>query len=151
MSKVDCSKVFVRCSTFSTTDNKFDGAFANTDIKLGELVEKGLMRRISDNDNKVFDGMRNPHVFTWSNDIPNHTWAFSSGCGAFYNSGLENQTNTRMDRFFDEDRFEIYATKNIKAGDELTHTYKSLRWRDAFMPLYNDLVYTQQQGKTRRR
>jgi hypothetical protein len=44
-----------------------------------------------------------------------------------------------MVRFFDEDRFEIYATKNIKAGDEITHTYKSLKWRDAFAPLYNEL------------
>ena len=73
----------------------------------GELVEKGLMRRLSDNKNKAFDGMKNPFVFTWSNDLPNYTWAFASGCAAFYNSGLENQSNTRMVRYFDEDRFEI--------------------------------------------
>jgi hypothetical protein len=139
MTEVDCSKVFVGTSTFSTSDNKFNGAFAKTRIKNGELVEKGLARRLSDNESKEFDGMNNSFVFTWSNDLPNHTWAFMSGCATFYNSGLEEQTNTRMERFFDEDRFEIYATRDIDAGEELTHTYKSLQWRTVFIPLYNDL------------
>lgn len=140
MSIVDCSKVYVQISTFSTPNNKFHGAFAKVDIKKGELVEKGLMRRLSCANNKVFDGMKNPFVFTWSDDKPNYTWAFGSGCSTFYNSGLESETNTHMIRFFDEDRFEIYATKDIKAGDELTHTYKSLEWRDVFVPLYKDLI-----------
>ena len=61
--------------------------------------------------------------------------AFGSGCVTFYNTGLKEQTNTNMVRFFDEDRFEIYATKDIKKCDELTHTYKSLEWRPAFTPL----------------
>ena len=139
MSLVDCSKVYVDVSKLSTIDNNFNGAFAKIDIKEGELVEKGIVRRLSDNDNKVFDGMKNSFVFTWSNDLPNYTWAFASGCATFYNSGLPSQTNTRMVRYFDEDRFEIYATKDIKKGDELTHTYKSLQWRDVFGPLYNEL------------
>jgi len=136
MTKVDCSKVYVDTSTYSTKDNLFDGAFAKVDIKKGEIVEKGLMRRLSDNQNKSFDGNKNPFVFTWSDDIPNYTWAFASGCASFYNSGLPENTNTQMKRFFEEDRFEIYATKDIKAGDELTHTYKSLEWREVFTPLF---------------
>lgn len=139
-SKVDCSKVFVDTSKFSTPNNVFDGVFAKVMIKKGDLVEKGIMRRLSDNNNKAFDGMKNPFVFTWSDDKPNHTWAFASGCATFYNSGLESQTNTHMVRFFDEDRFEIRATKDIQAGEELTHTYKSLNWREAFIPLINKLT-----------
>jgi hypothetical protein len=133
MSKIDCSKVIVKASRFSTQENKFDGAFARIEIQKDELVEYGIMRRLSDEQNKAFDGMNNPYVFTWSDDKPNHTWAFSSGCAAFYNTGLEGQTNTKMVRYFDEDRFEIYATKDIKTDEELTHTYKSLRWRTAFI------------------
>ena len=140
MTKVDCSKVFVDTSKFSTPDNLFNGAFAKVNIKKGELVEKGLMHRLSGDNNRVFDGMKNQFVFTWSDSKPNYTWAFGTGCSTFYNSGLESQTNTRMVRFFDEDRFEIYATKDIKVGDELTHTYKSLKWRDVFIPLYNELT-----------
>jgi hypothetical protein len=139
MNRVDCSKVIVRESTFSTENNKIDGAFAKVDLKSGELIEKGLMRRLSDNDNKAFNGMNNPYVFTWSNNKPNYTWAFASGCASFYNTGLENQTNTKMIRYFNEDRFEIYANRDIIAGEELTHTYKSLQWRDVFAPLYNEL------------
>ena len=140
MTKVDCSKVYVDTSTFSTQERKFDGAFARINIKCGELIEKGIMRRLSDNENKIFDGNKSPYVFTWSEDIPNHTWAFPSGCAAFYNSGLDADTNTRMVRFMSEDRFEIYAKRDISAGEELTHTYKSLRWREAFSELYTDLI-----------
>jgi hypothetical protein len=135
MSKIDCSKVIVKASMFSTQENKFDGAFAAVDIQEDDLIEYGIMRRLSDEQNKVFDGMNNPYVFTWSDDKPNYTWAFSSGCAAFYNTGLEGQTNTKMVRYFDEDRFEIYATENIKADEELTHTYKSLHWRTVFIPI----------------
>ena len=66
------------------------------------------MCRLSDNNNKGFDGMKNHHVFTWSDDIPNFTWAFGSGCVSFYNSALESDANTRIVRIFDEDLFEIY-------------------------------------------
>jgi len=137
--KVDCSKVYVDTSALSTISNEFDGAFARVNIKKGELVEKGLMRRLSDSNNKLFDGMQNMFVFTWSDDLPNYTWAFASGCGSFYNSGLDDQTNTHMIRYFDEDRFEIYAKQDINAGDELTHTYKSLKWRESFVSLHNKL------------
>ena len=64
--KIDCSKVFVNTSNFSTPDNNIYGVFAKVNIHKGELVEKGLMRRLSDDNNKVFDGMKNPFVFTWS-------------------------------------------------------------------------------------
>ena len=140
MTKVDCSKVYVDTSTFSTQERKFDGAFARINIKSGELVEKGIMRRLSDNENKMYNGTKSPYVFTWSEDIPNHTCAFPSGCAAFYNSGLDPDTNTHMVRFMSEDRFEIYAKRDISAGEELTHTYKSLRWREAFSDLYSELV-----------
>ena len=139
MTKVDCSNVYVDTSNYSTQNNPFDGAFAKIDIKKGELIEKGLMRRLSDYQSKSFDGNTNPFVFTWSDDIPNYTWAFASGCASFYNSGLPENTNTQMKRFFEEDRFEIYAIKDIKAGDELTHTYKSLEWREVFTPLFTQL------------
>jgi len=61
--------------------------------------------------------MKNPFVFTWSDNKPNYTCAFPSGCETFYNSGLETQTNVLMVCYFDKDRFEIYANKDITAGD----------------------------------
>lgn len=134
---IDCSKVYVKQSTFSNDDTGyFDGAFAAVDIKKGDLVEKGLMRRLPEG----FDGNTCPYIFTWSTERPNKTWGMGSGCAPYYNTCKEGTANTRMDRFFDEDRFEIYATEDIKAGDELLHTYISLKWRTCFAEL-NEIVH----------
>lgn len=138
-SKVWCDQVYVKESNFSSPGNVFDGAFARRAFKEGELVEKGLMRRLSDKDNRGFDGMKNMYVFTWSDEIPNYTWAAGSGCSPFYNTAKDGTANTRMVRFFDEDRFEIYATRDIAADEEMVHTYKSLGWRTAFKEL-NELL-----------
>ena len=37
-------------------------------------------------------------------------------------------------------RFEIFATRDIEAGDELLHTYISLKWRTCFQEL-NEIVH----------
>ena len=134
MTKVDCSRVYVDTSKFSTPNKPFDGVFAKTDIKKGELVEKGIVRRLNN-----FDGMKNPYVHTWSDDTPNTTWAISSGCATYYNTSPLGNANTHMKRFYDEARFEIYAMKDIKMDEELTHTYKSLEWREVFTDLNSEL------------
>jgi SET domain len=63
-----------------------------------------------------------------------------SGASAFYNTAAEEDANTRMERFYDEDRFEIYATRDIAKDEELTHTYVSLKWRTCFQEL-NEIVH----------
>ena len=133
--KIDCRNVYVKESNYSSEGNQFDGAFTKKDFKKGELIEKGLMRRLSDNDNKTFDGMNNQFVFTWSDDIPNYTWAMGSGCSPYYNTNPSDKANTKMTRYFDKDSFEIHATRDIAKDEELTHTYKSLEWRTVFTPL----------------
>lgn len=45
-----------------------------------------------------------------------------------------------MVRYFDEDRFEIFATRDIAKDEELLHTYISLKWRTCFQEL-NDIVH----------
>ena len=128
MSKIECNNVCVKTSTI---DKQSDGAFAKIDFKKGQLVEKGIVRRMDVD----FDGMNNPYVFTWSDDIPNNTWAWASGCMPYYNSALDDHANTRMVRHFDENRFEVFATRDITKGEELMHRYKSLDWRTAFRSL----------------
>ena len=131
-SKVFCENVFIAKSSFSNAvSGEFDGAFAKKDFAEGELVERGIMRRLPDG----FDGNKCPYIFTWSTERTNRIWAMGSGCSPFYNTNKEDVANTRMVRYFDEDRFEIFATRDIKAGEELTHTYISLRWRECFSEL----------------
>ena len=45
----------------------FDGAFAAVSIKEGELIEKGVIRRLPEG----FDGNSCPYIFTWSDERPN--------------------------------------------------------------------------------
>ena len=118
--EIECSKVAVR-----KTLNKGFGAFALYDIKQNDLVEKGVVRRIN------YDGNCSPHLFSWSED--RKIWAIGSGCATFYNTS--RNPNTKMIRFYDEDRYEIYALRDIKQNEELTHKYISLDWRTCFEDL----------------
>ena len=121
---IDCHKVIVKDAGV-----KGLGAFAKYKIKKNELVEKGVMVPID------IDGHKNTHVFTWSDD--KKIWAFGSGCSTFYNTS--KSPNCEMRRFYDLNRFEIYALEDISEGDELTHRYQSLEWRDAFKNLNKEL------------
>jgi hypothetical protein len=127
MSLVDCSKVFVSTSQYPGAGL---GAFAKREFELGEIVETGVARVID------CDGNHDPYLFTWSDDRTK--WAFCSGCAPFYNTCIES--NTRMERDFDNNTFVIYAKRTIKKDEELTHTYRSLAWRPCFSDLNNELV-----------
>jgi len=122
---VDCSKVAVHAD-----DHGGAGAFAACDIKKGEEVERGIVRVLTN-----LDGHENPYVFTWSDDIPNVTWATGSGASIFYNTGSDEASNTHMERDFANGSFVITATKDIAAGEELLHVYKSKAWRTCFKQL----------------
>ena len=124
MSLIDCSKVIVK-----NTNTMGLGAFANQNIKRDDLIEKGVVRRIDS------DGHKSPYLFTWSEDRT--VWAFASGCATFYNTSLD--PNTRFVRNYIADTFEIYAQIDIKVGEELTHKYKSLEWRECFQELNKTL------------
>jgi len=139
---IDCSKVYVKRSSFSNKETGiFDGAFAAVHIKEGELIEKGLMRRLPEG----FDGNACPYIFTWSTELPNRTWGMGSGCIPYYNTCKEGTSNTKMTRYFDEDRFEVHATRDIPADEELLHTYISLQWRTCFSEL-NEIVHSDEQN-----
>ena len=124
MSLVDCSKVIVK-----NTNTMGLGAFINQNIKRGDLIEKGVVRRID------ADGHKSPYLFTWSEDRT--VWAFASGCATFYNTSLD--PNTRFVRNYITDTFKIYAQRDIKVGEELTYKYKSLEWRECFQELNKTL------------
>jgi hypothetical protein len=102
----------------------------------GDLVEKGVMRRLPDG----FDGNTCPYIFTWSEERPNKIWGMGSGCSPFFNTDREGKANTHMVRYYDEDRFEIFATRDIEKDEELTHTYVSLKWRTCFADI-NEIVH----------
>jgi len=117
---VECSKVSVRNSYIK---NAGLGAFANTFIKSGEIIEIGLVKQVD------CDGHKNPYLFTWSKDKT--VWVYASGCATFYNSS--NNPNTRIERDFKNFSYKIFAICDIEKNAELTHTYISLKWRKCFI------------------
>ncbi len=64
-----------------------------------------------------------------------------SGTSAFYNTAADCDANTNMVRHYDEDRFEIFAARDIDKDEELLHTYVSLKWRTCFADL-NEIVHS---------
>ncbi len=119
---VDCDKVFVDASPRGGA-----GAYAACAIAAGDVVEAGIVRRLPAD----FDGNTSPYVFTWSEDRT--VWAIGSGCSTFYN--CSDDPNTEMFRDYANDTFVIRALRDIEEGEELTHVYKSLRWRTVFSDL----------------
>ena len=77
------------------------------------LLSQGIMRRLPEG----FDGNKCQECFTWSTERPNKTWAMGSGCSPYYNTHSTKNANTRMVRYFEEDRFEIFAKGDVKAGE----------------------------------
>lgn len=50
-----------------------------------------------------------------------------SGCSPFYNTDKEGEANTEMKRFFDEDYFEIFATRKLQQSTTAEREKRSLR------------------------
>ena len=119
---VQCDNVFV-----ATSEDKGVGVFAANDISAGQIVERGIVRRLPTG----FDGNTSPYVFTWSDDRT--VWAIGSGCSTFYN--CSDTPNVKMHRDYEKDTFKITALNPISTGEELTHVYKSLKWRQCFTDL----------------
>ena len=104
-----------------------NGVFANKNFKKEDLIEKGIAVVL-----KNVDGHENPHLFTWSNDNPNTKWALLSGFAHFYNTLDDDNSNCIINRDFENNTFTCIAKYDIIKGEELTHTYKSLKWRECF-------------------
>jgi len=121
-SLVDCSKLFAAEDVHGGV-----GVFAAVPIKRGELVERGVVKRLP------LDGNDSTWVFTWSED--RREWATGCGLIMFYNTALLEQPNTDLVRHLDTDTFETYALRDIAEREPVTHVYKSLEWRRCFAPL----------------
>tara|TARA_Y100000590_G_scaffold464573_1_gene634355 strand:+ start:151 stop:1056 length:906 start_codon:yes stop_codon:yes gene_type:complete len=124
----DCSKVYLDQDKYGGI-----GVFAKQPIQKEEIIEKGIVRVLNE-----CDGNKNPHVFTWSDEIPNQVWAIGSGCSTFYNTGNKDEVNIKMHRDYINNQFLFIAIKDIKENEELLHLYKSKGWRKCFKKLNNE-------------
>lgn len=95
-----------------------DGTYAKVDISQGEVIECGFAKPFlpGNCEGKEWDA-----VLTWSDD--GSVWATATGASAFYNIALD--ANTKMERDFEKHTYIKTALRDIKAGEPLTHTYRS--------------------------
>ena len=121
MGLVNCSKVYVDKATYG------NGVFAKQDLAQGEIIETGLMMRMTN-----VDGNENSHLFTWSDD--RQTWAAGSGCLPFYNH-TSGEPNIKKCGDLVNDTMVVVALRDIKMGEELVSKYYSASWRKCFSDL----------------
>ncbi|EOD34617.1 hypothetical protein EMIHUDRAFT_467559 [Emiliania huxleyi CCMP1516] len=105
-------------------------ATKSTSPMTGEALEHSFLTP-----NHALRGRIREYVFTWSDEVPNEHWAVGSGCATFYNTCGHEEANTIVERDFDKNTFQIFATRDIQEGDELRHVYKSKEWRNCFASL----------------
>ena len=98
-SNIRSDYVFIKESTLSTSDNKFEGAFAGTDFQKGEIIESGVMKVLG-------------------NASANDTNQFGSNHATLYQNNPQ-KANTKLIRDVESNTFTIVATRDIKKNEEL--------------------------------
>jgi len=104
--QVHMSKVYVQSKSQPAV-------YARVRMAKGEVVEKGLVRRLP----KGFNGKDCLGAFCWSATDQNE-WAMGAGAAMFYKKS--NDANCEVTRYFDEDRYEIVALRDIAQDEELS-------------------------------
>jgi endonuclease YncB( thermonuclease family) len=133
MSAIKCDELVLLKSAMC--DDGGYGVFSNKGYDATEVIETGVANVLTG-----VDGNANPHLFTWSDALPNTTWAALSGFAFYYNTSLA--PNCVMERDFVRNIFRFRALTRIAKGTELTHRYKSLSWRTCFAKLHQTLTAT---------
>jgi len=115
--------IYIGSVIIGLSQGKGRGVFATKDIKEGECIEKGIMTRLVN-----VDGNENPHLFCWNDERT--LWCCGSGYLPFYNHS--DNSNIKKVADLQNDTLEIYATKEIKKGEEIVGNYYSKAWRKCF-------------------
>jgi len=117
----------VRCGNSELVPGQ-KGVFANQDIKKGEIIEWGVATIIPG-----LDVTKTDNFYTWS--TTNRKLAATvSGCGLFYNT-LGDNSNARCVPYHSENRFEVYALRDIDKDEEITFRYDSMNYREGMSHL----------------
>ena len=101
-----------------------NGNFAGKDFKKGECIDWGIAVVLDGYDINKTDAL-----YTWSS-YDKKTAASLSGPALFYNT-MGDESNCRCVPYHKEKRYEMYALRDIKKGEELTMRYDSMNWRTA--------------------
>ncbi len=117
-------------------DGKGRGVIAMEDIKKGEMIERSPVLVLPEGDRPNTDeSILFTYVFMWEKGTTEEdlykrkgragvTLGFTSLCNH------SNTPNADFDRLIDEQILELFALRDIKAGEELTIDYQMTLWFD---------------------
>jgi len=117
----------VRCAPSTLAPPPGKGVFAKCALKKGEVVEWGIAFVVPNVDVRT-----NDTLYSWS-CVDRSVGAALSGCALFYNTQGDNSNCRCVPYHAPENRFEIYALRDIDAGEELTIRYDSMNYRDGMV------------------
>jgi len=112
-----------------TKNNNVTGVYnvSGSLIKAGSLIEYGIVRRVPVSQNSAAQkGLceESEFVLNWQENAaegPASSGVTCGGLAMFYGvNSKPGSFNTKMVKFIEEDRYEIYAVKDIHVGEELT-------------------------------
>ena len=107
------------------------GVFAAVDLAAGDTLERCAYIVIDDDDLQE-ENRLNDYLFTSPDAATDYLVVM--GCGMLYNHSDKANASWEVDET--DNRFlRFYADRDIKAGEELLHVYKSLQWRKCFADL----------------
>lgn len=131
-SKDDIEESYVQSEGIAVRPSKIvpsgKGSFAKKAFSKGDCVEWGcaiLIPSISVHESDAF--------FAWSSKDrggESQKVATCTGCALYYNT-MGDESNCRMVPYHKEQRFEVFALRDIEVGEELTIRYDSMNWREA--------------------
>ena len=101
-----------------------NGNFAAKDFRKGECIDWGIAVVLNGYDINKTDAL-----YTWSS-WDRKSAAALSGPALFYNT-MGDASNMRCVPYHKEKRYENYALRDIKKGEEITMRYDSMNWREA--------------------
>ena len=101
-----------------------NGNFASKDLRKGQCIDWGIAVVLDG-----YDVNKTDALYSW-NPKDKKTAAALSGAALFYNTMGDN-SNCRCVPYHKEKRYEMYALRDIKKGEELTIRYDSMNWRTA--------------------
>ncbi|MDX1944850.1 MAG: SET domain-containing protein [Pirellulaceae bacterium] len=117
--------------TFQHFEGKGRGVVACRDFRAGELIERAPVIPIPADELSLLQQTRlGSYYFEWGNDC--RQGAIALGHSSLYNHSYE--PNARYETREAEDVIEIFALREIRAGEEITINYNNLH-ESAHQPL----------------
>lgn len=124
------NNIFSLCVEIKQTHSKGRGVFAKKDFSKDELIELcQIIPFSSDDADKIELTSLSNYWFAWKTEnVPSEYGALCLGNGSLYNHSPH--PNAYVFKDYDNNLIHFIASRDIKAGEEITHTYGTIWFKE---------------------